>query len=370
VASKFERTTTPGIYKRGNSYIVRQRDRQGRMHSRTAPTMAAAKHVLAELHADSRRGQLRAETQDAFDGYAVEWIRTYRGRTSRGFRESTREEYAGALNRHAIPFFGRMRISEITPRDIKQYAQWCSDKGLGRHGVKNALCPVKALLATAFEDGDIRVNPAANVRVVLQTTDPDQDRNKVRALTPDELERFVEAVPAHWRLLVTFLACTGLRIGEASELRWGDVDLTSSVLHVRRARFRGAVGPPKSRFGVRSVPLTDDLRKRLATHKLGSPFSQDDDVVFASAAGTPLDVHNVRARVIKRAAKLAGVPWVSFHSLRHTFASMCFRNGCNAKQVQLLLGHHAASFTLDTYIHAMPEDLPRLDFLGSVARLS
>jgi integrase len=262
-----------------------------------------------------------------------------------------------------------MRVSDITPRDIKQYAQHCADKGLGRHGVKNALGPVKAMLATAFDDGDIRVNPAANVRVVLQTNDPAQDENNVRALTPDELERFLAAVPEGWRLLATFLACTGLRIGEATELRWGDVDLSRGVLHVRRARYRGVVGPPKSRFGIRSVPPTPDLRTALVEHKLGSHHSQDDATVFGSLAGYPLDPHNIRQRATRPAAIAAALPWVSFHSLRHTFASICFRNSCNAKQVQLLLGHHAASFTLDTYIHAMPEDLPTLEFLDSVVRL-
>jgi integrase len=173
-------------------------------------------------------------------------------------------------------------------------------------------------------------------------------------------------VPVEWRLLATFLACTGLRIGEATELRWGDVDLPTGVLHVRRARYRGVVGPPKSRFGVRSVPLTADLRTALVAHKLGSHYSQDDAPVFSSLLGSPLDPHNIRRRVIRPAAIAADLPWVSFHSLRHTFASICFRNGCNAKQVQLLLGHHAASFTLDTYIHAMPEDLPSLDFLNRI----
>ena len=76
---------------------------------------------------------------------------------------------------------------------------------------------------------------------------------------------------------------------------------------------------------------------------------------------------SLRRRVIRPATRACGLEWASFHTLRHTFASMCFRSGCNAKQVQLMLGHHAASFTIDTYIHAIPEDLPQLDFLDRVA---
>lgn len=221
-AADYVRTSTPGIYRRGSGYVVKQRDRTGRMHARTAPTMGAAKREQSKLRAGSARGEIRVETRDRFDTYALTWIDTYQGRTSRGLRESTRAEYRHALIKHAIPFFHRMRITDITPPDIRKYVRHCSESGLGTHGVKNALGPVKAMLATAFDDGDIRVNPAANVRVILPV---DDSANGVRALTETELDRLITEVPSEWRPLVQFLASTGLRIGEASELRWHDVDL-------------------------------------------------------------------------------------------------------------------------------------------------
>src|SRR5581483_1358429 len=54
------------------------------------------------------------------------------------------------------------------------------------------------------------------------------------------------------------------------------------------------------------------------------------------------------------AAQEAGVPWAGFHTFRHTCASLLFARGANVVQVQRWLGHHAPSFTLDTYIHLMP----------------
>jgi integrase len=79
-------------------------------------------------------------------------------------------------------------------------------------------------------------------------------------------------------------------------------------------------------------------------------------LVFPSAAGTPLDTANLYAK-FKPAAKRAGVPWASFHTLRHTCATALFREGRNPKQVQAWLGHHAASFTMDTYVHLLPDDV-------------
>jgi len=61
------------------------------------------------------------------------------------------------------------------------------------------------------------------------------------------------------------------------------------------------------------------------------------------------------------------VPWASFHVLRHTYASSLFRAGANAKQVQVLLGHATPQFTLATYVHLLPDDLPDVAFLDALA---
>jgi integrase len=58
-----------------------------------------------------------------------------------------------------------------------------------------------------------------------------------------------------------------------------------------------------------------------------------------------------------RTSPRAGVAWASFHTLRHSCATMLFRAGKNPKQVQAWLGHHAASFTMDAYVHLLPDDV-------------
>jgi integrase len=88
--------------------------------------------------------------------------------------------------------------------------------------------------------------------------------------------------------------------------------------------------------------------------------------VFPSAAGGPLDTANLYRRIFKPAAARAGVDWATFHTLRHTCATLLFRNGLNPKQVQGWLGHHAASFTIDTYIHLLEDDLAPAPFFDAV----
>jgi integrase len=78
----------------------------------------------------------------------------------------------------------------------------------------------------------------------------------------------------------------------------------------------------------------------------------------------------VASRVLKPAAKRAGIPWASFHTFRHTCATMLFRHGLNGKQVQMWLGHHSPAFTLWTYVHLLPDDLPDPSFLDNLTLLS
>ena len=172
-------------------------------------------------------------------------------------------------------------------------------------------------------------------------------------------------VPDEWRLFFEFLAHTGLRIGEAVALTWADVDFGKRRVNVRRRLYRGGFDSPKSRYGRRTVPLSQGLSQAL--WRLRGTVA-DDSPVFASRTGGFLEPSNLFARVLKPAARRAGVPWAHFHTLRHTCATMLFRHGLNAKQVQMWLGHHSPAFTLETYVHLLPEDLPEPAFLDGITR--
>ena len=78
-------------------------------------------------------------------------------------------------------------------------------------------------------------------------------------MTEQELTRVLAEIARSdpgWSLFFRFLAWSGLRIGEAIELRWRDVDLGRRIVHVRRRYFAGRIGPPKSRYGKRRLRLT------------------------------------------------------------------------------------------------------------------
>jgi integrase len=156
-----------------------------------------------------------------------------------------------------------------------------------------------------------------------------------------------------------FLAETGLRISEAIEARHGDVEGT--WLRVERRFYRGKVGLPKGRK-KRSVRLSRELAQELWTLRKDT-HGGADDLIFTSAKGKRIDPSNVAARILKPAARKAGVgDWVHHHTFRHTCATRLFRSGWNAAQVQLFLGHSDPGFTLRVYVHLLPTDLPEPTF--------
>jgi integrase len=169
-------------------------------------------------------------------------------------------------------------------------------------------------------------------------------------------------------LFFRFLADSGLRIGEAVALRWGDVDVDAGLVHVRRRLYRGRIDRTKTKYGRRKARISDDVAGKLRTLRAGRA---DDELVFPNGVGRYLNPGNVMSRVLKPAAVKAGLgvwviangrkraeSWVGFHTFRHTCATALFESGWNVKQVQLQLAHHKPPFTLDTYIHLMPGDLP------------
>jgi len=361
---KLEKTQTPGIYRRGGRYVVVVRA-DGRQVKRFARTLAEARAIKSSIAADLARGEYRPATKLTVADYFREWLPGYAGRTSRGLRENTRDGYGAMMENHVLPRLGRVRLSELEQRHLKALATSLAEQGLARNTIRLALAPLRAMLATAVEEGVLRHNPAVGLRLALPGRDVEHEPVKVKALTEAELRRLLDELPPAWRLLFELMAHTGVRIGEAVALQWQHVDLGRRRLLVRRRWYRGSYAAPKSRYGRRDVPLTAGMARALWEQRKEAR-SGDEALVFPNAKGGPLDTVNLYNRVYRPAGKRAGVPWATFHTLRHTCATALFRHGYNPKQVQGWLGHHAASFTIDTYIHLLPDDLAAAEFFDAL----
>ena len=141
-------------------------------------------------------------------------------------------------------------------------------------------------------------------------------------------------------------------MGELLGLQWQDVDLHDGVLHVRRQYTRlREYAPPKTKAALRRIPLSDEMSKELAALKLRSRYSADIDPVFAARNGKPLMHRNATGRGFQPAAGKAGIEGVSFHSMRHAFASRMISRGINSTVLAALMGHESSTITERRYIH-------------------
>ena len=179
----------------------------------------------------------------------------------------------------------------------------------------------------------------------------------------ESMELVVSLINPKHRLMFELLAATGVRRSELIAFKVHDLNLNGEEPYVkirRRIRRRSGmglvVGALKSRYAKRELPVPITVADRLRAHTAGHSGS---DWVFASATGAPLDPNNLANRVLAPACKKAGVEWAGFHTFRHTVASRLFAEGRNILQVQRWLGHHSPSFTLDTYVHLLDQDLGR-----------
>jgi integrase len=119
---------------------------------------------------------------------------------------------------------------------------------------------------------------------------------------------------------------------------------------------------PKTRSGRRTIQLGEGTLQALREHReqqqLRRVFAgqrwQDNDLIFPSKIGTPLDASNLRLD-FNRVIEKAGIPKVRFHDLRHTAASLMLNNGIPVIVVSKILGHSKPSITLDTYGHLYNE---------------
>ena len=144
-----------------------------------------------------------------------------------------------------------------------------------------------------------------------------------------------------------------MRIGEICALRWPDIDFAEQMLSIRSTVIRNksgqlAIAPPKSETSQRTIPITRQLTNLLTEErKLNS-----SEYVFSSPRkDTFLNPRTLQYRFQAMLSQL-GITKISFHALRHTFATRWIECGMDVKSLSEVLGHAGVQITLDIYVHS------------------
>lgn len=272
-------------------------------------------------------------------------------------KPSGQAHYRYLLERHVLPVLSELRLRDVEAVDVQRLLNSKLAAGLSVQTVVHIRNCVSALFRHARR---LRLFAGEFPTEGLEL--PRLQAVERIALTVDQVRAIAARLPALYRLLVLFLASTGLRIGEAVALRWSDIDARVGVVRVGRAyvRKRGRLDPrgpgeryaaPKSAAGVRTVPLGAGLLELLVGRR---GTAGKAELVFAGSTGRPLDAHNVLRRFLKPAAEALGVAGVTWHGLRHSAATFADQEGLSAAERQRVLGHSSARMTAH-YTHAEME---------------
>ncbi len=347
-------------------------DHNGKRKAKCVGEKKAAQHVADTIAAKLKLGELHLadpadeEPRRPFDGYFQNWLDTY---VKTHCKPATYDNYETAFRVHLMPRFGTKELAEITRDDVKQLAYELLDqrskkgKQKSRSTVRATLAPLKAMFNHAIEDGHFtRVNPALRI-LKKSRTDLGQQREKVSFLTREEAAHLLATCEEHFKTyyaVLLLLLRTGLRIGEAIGLQWGDVDLAGRFAEVQRTMSDGILTTPKSGKARRvdlSAQLTETLKALLVERKketLRRGWGELPPWVFTNAEGNAVDPENFRNRVWPKILEKAKMRKIRIHDLRHTYASLLIQQAESLAYVKEQMGHHSIQVTVDIYGHLVP----------------
>jgi integrase len=170
----------------------------------------------------------------------------------------------------------------------------------------------------------------------------------------------------HYLCFYDLALATRLRQGEVRALRWSDMKREQRLLHVERAYSRNQLKRPKSRAGIRTVPIFDSVQNALntlAARAVEYGIYAPDQLLFQTQQGGPLHASNFNRRTWQPALAHCqlidtnGKNIYRFHDLRHTCISRLVAAGADIKLVQAIAGHANPMITLNRYSHLLDERL-------------
>jgi len=339
--------------------------KEGRKLRRTFAREAEAKTWRADALAAANARSLRTPSQITVEQAAWFWLEAartgaVRDRSGHHYKPGTLREYGRALSLRVLPEFGGIRLSELTRADLQDFVDRLLGRKLAASTIRNTMNPLQAIYRHAVRRELVVVNPTREVDL------PAARGRREKIATASQAARLIAAVPDSDRAIWATAFYAGLRRGELQALRCSDIDLGRSEITVERS-WDQCEGPiaPKSKAGVRTVPILAVLRDHLDARALGT----GSDLVFGRRPDKPFSPKAI-ADPAKRAwaavnerereeAEQGGrnpdlLPSLTFHECRHTFASLLIDAGVNPKAIQEFMGHATIEETFSRYGHLMP----------------
>ncbi len=299
------------------------------------PTKNAARQKLADLLKDSA---------PSMDMYLQELIDRWEKAEGPTMKATTLSHYRNALRAYVVPVFGKRKIATINREDLQIFLAQQSAR-YSPSALRSMRVVLSLTLGWAVQCGWLERNPCSGMRLPQQAAGKRVTRT---VLTPEQVIAISQKLREPYATLVLFLATTGLRVGEATAVKWSDFD--DNVLHVTRRIYDGDEDTVKSRRSIRKLPIAPELIERM--RRLGT-----GEWVFRSRRGTPINPGNVLKRYVRPVAAELGITIGGWHDFRHTLTTQMRRAGVHPVVISGILGHAKVDLAMNVYDRVDVDDL-------------
>jgi integrase len=331
--------------------------------------------VYTETYAAENKGQAEARLRellrrrdsgepfkyaaDSFDSFLDEWLAAKKPSVA----ESAYKVYSDTIRLYIRPRLGKLTLARVEADSIQKLYNKLRDEKKSPSTIRQVHQTLGMVFKLALVRRKIRMSPMLGV--VLPKENTDSDSRQTKAMSAEQVARFLEAAKDNrFENLFRLAFHVGCRPGELLGLPWADINFEAGTLRVSQTIVWRASGDwytkrPKTKLSARTITLTPALVGMLKDHRRAQlekrlsmgPAWTDTGFVFTDDGGSPCPQNSLRYHC-KQILKRAGLPWdFSPYTARHTMASLLIEGGVNIKAVSERLGHSDVGITLNTYTH-------------------
>jgi len=315
----------PRKFKCGIRWFLDYRDKNGKRIQRVIRHAQDQQEAIKALQEEIRRvfddeyNLKRERGSMKFESLAEEYLELHAKVNKRGWKKADKVY----LDCHLIPYFRGYEIAEINPMLIERYKKRRLEEGAKKSTVNRESSCLRLIFQKAISWGYLTENPMKGLKPFSE-----KDNYMERVLSPGEEKRLLENCASKpVKDFIVFGLNTGMRMGEILSLEWKNVSLEKRAILVTMTKSGKN----------REIPINDTL------------YSLLDRLRANNGSGRMFPYSNVYWS-FKKAARLAGIPEVRLHDLRHTFATRLIESGVDIITVRDLLGHSHSAVT-ERYTH-------------------
>ena len=261
----------------------------------------------------------------------------------------------GIFNNQLLPVFQDMKIFEISKKDILTWQTNITKQGYSYEYKSKLRRNLGSLFKFATMYYDLPNNPVYQVEPFRRT----ESKKEMPIWSIDNFRDFISTFEDTdlYRVFFTLLYLTGCHKGEAMALIWQDIDFVKKTIRINKNLTRKVQNKTYEIVStktneIRTILIPDVLVDILKTHKQLSKNHKSTDFVFG---GDYPIANTTTTKAFRNHIKLADVPEIHIHCLRHSHVSLLINNGENIVTIAKRLGHSSVEQTLNTYAHLMPD---------------